>query len=319
VHEWNARRVQIRSTLYSLLRNLPPIFTPKPTITASEQRDGYRLEKFTFANGLGDTVYGYTLVPDKPNDAAVIYCHYHGGKYDLGKDELFFEPLFGEWQDKTPRGPALAQAGYLVLAIDAYSFGERQHQGPAGQRESGRDTESALFKRFLWEGRSLWSMMVYDDLLALNYLLTRPDIDPTRIAITGASMGGSRATWLAAIDERIKVIAPVVQYTRYQNFLASGEVNHHSFYYYVPGVLEAGLDMEAIVALSAPRPQIVLVGDSDVLSPADGIQMISDFTREVYRLYNADSHFEPHVYEGLAHVYTVEMFETMLAFFERYL
>ena len=234
------------------------------------------MEKFEFANGSGDMVYGYVLVPDQPNGGGVLYCHYHGGKYDLGKDELFDEPLFGEWVGQTSRGVALVQAGYVVLAVDSYAFGERQHQGPAGERESGRETEQSLFKRFLWEGSSLWSMIVYDDLLALNYLLTRPEVDPARVAVTGASIGGSRTTWLAALDDRIKVVAPVIQYTRYQNLIANGNLNGHSIYYYVPGVLKAGMDMEVLVALAAPRPQIVLIGGVDPLSPSDGITIIND-------------------------------------------
>jgi cephalosporin-C deacetylase-like acetyl esterase len=157
-------------------------------------------------------------------------------------------------------------------------------------------------------------MIVYDDLLALNYLLTRPEVDPQRIAVTGASLGGTRSTWLAALDERIKVVAPVVQYTRYQNLIADGNLNCHSFYYYVPAILKAGLDMEALAALAAPRPQLVLVGDSDPLSPPDGLPIITDFTRAVYRLYGAESHFQPHIYAGLDHVYTLEMFDTLLEF-----
>lgn len=317
--EWNARKVQIRSILYQLLGDLPPLFTPKPRITAIESRDGYRLEKCAFPNALGDTVYGYILVPDQPNGGAVLYCHYHGGKYELGKNEVFEEPLFGGWAGRTARGVALAQAGYVVLAIDAYAFGERQRQGPSGEREAGRETEHSLFKRFLWEGRTLWGMMVYDDWLALNYLMTRPEVDPARIAITGASLGGSRSTWLGALDERIKVVAPVVQYARYQNLLATGGISHHSFYYYVPGALKSGLDMEALAAVVAPRPQIALVGGNDPLSPPEGITIINDFTRAVYRLYGAEDRFAPHVYDGLAHEYTAAMFDTLLAFLRRHL
>jgi dienelactone hydrolase len=320
LHEWEARRVQIRSALYHQLGDLPPIFTPRADILKTEQRDGFRVEKIAFANGLDDTVYGYVLVPDQPNGAAVQYCHYHGGIYGLGKDEILGDPLWDEqWAGKTPRGVTLAQAGYLVLAIDAYAFGDRQNQGPAGERESGRDTENSLFKRFLWEGTSLWSMIFYDDLLALNYLLTRPEIDPARVAVTGASLGASRTTWLAAMDDRIKIAIPVSQLTRYQNLIGTGELNQHSIYYYVPGVLKAGLDMEALVALVAPRLQLILAGGSDALSPPEGIPIITDFARAVYRLYGAEENFQPRIYPELGHVYTTEMFATLLDFLEQHL
>lgn len=316
---WESQRQQIRGKLYETLGDLPPLFTPNPIIINTEQRDGYRLEKFTFPNSLGDTVFGYCLVPDQPNGAAVLYCHYHGGKYDLGKDEMFDEPLFGDWVGLTPRGIALVQAGYVVLAVDSYAFGERQHQGPAGDREAERDTEFSLSKRFLWQGTSLWGLIVHDDLLALNYLLSRPEVNESRVAVTGASMGGSRATWVAALDDRVKVVAPVIQYTRYRNLLAAGGLGGHSFYYYVPGALTMGFDMEGLVSLAAPRPQIVLVGDSDPLSPADGIAIINDYARAIYRLYGAEDHFQPHVYSGLGHSYTPEMFATLLEFLKNHL
>jgi hypothetical protein len=101
--------------------------------------------------------------------------------------------------------------------------------------------------------------------------------------------------------------------------IASGEINRHSIYYYVPGVLKAGLDMEALIALVAPRPQIVLCGGDDALSPPDGIPILSDFTRAVYHVYGAEGYFEPHIYPGLDHVYTVEMFTELLAFLKKHL
>ena len=77
--------------------------------------------------------------------------------------------------------------------------------------------------------------------------------------------------------------------------------------------------MEAIVALVAPRSQIVLVGDSDPLSPADGIIEINTFTHAIYRLYDAADRFEPHVYAGLDHHYTPEMFAALLKFLKKWL
>ncbi len=88
-------------------------------------------------------------------------------------------------------GPELVRAGYVVLCVDAYCFGERRWQGPAGKKEEGGQTESALSKTFLWQGRTLWGMMVRDDQLALGYLVTRPEVDPTRIAAMGLSMGST--------------------------------------------------------------------------------------------------------------------------------
>ena len=57
----------------------------------------------------------------------------------------------------------------------------------------------------LWRGRVLWGMMMFDELRALNYLASRPEVDPTRLGVTGMSMGSTKAWWLAALDPRVRL------------------------------------------------------------------------------------------------------------------
>ncbi|MBI1257404.1 MAG: dienelactone hydrolase [Chloroflexi bacterium] len=309
--EWEGYAPEARAALWSLLGDLPPMFTPTPTITAREARDGYRIESLEFDNGAGATVYGTLLLPANEGQPApaVLYHHLHGGKYALGKDELWSEDVIG-----FAPGPALVRAGFVVLAIDAYGFNQRETQGPAGERERGAATEQALFKKFVWEGSTLWGMMVRDDQLALNYLLSRAEVDPQRVGATGMSLGGSRTTWLGALDERLKVVIPVAQMTRYEDFGATGNYNLHSIYYYVPGFLKAGFDMEILTSLVAPRAQMILIGDSDPLSPIAGVRKIIDFTRQVYGLYGAEDRFRVEIQAGMAHKFTPTMFAQMLEF-----
>jgi dienelactone hydrolase len=309
IAEWIAQRIEVRAALWTLLGDLPPLFTPQPKVTAVEHRDRYMFEHFEFDNGTNSTVYGYLMIPDaiRSPAPAILYQHAHGGKYSRGKEELFQDDPIG-----ITRGAALVQAGYIVIAVDTYAFGQREHVGPAHELQTGSETEQAWFKKFLWEGKSLWGMIVRDDLLTLNYLLTRPEVDPTRIGTTGMSMGGSRATWLAALDERIAAVIPVAQMTRYHDFAKQGSYNLHSLYYYVPGALQSGLDMEVLVSLAAPRRQAILIGDSDPLSPIEGVSKIGTFTRHIYELYHAADQFELIVYQGVGHTYTAEMFQAML-------
>ncbi len=190
--QWDAQKAELRKKLWRLLGDMPPLFTPKARIDKSESRDGYSLEHFTFDNGVGDTVYGYILIPaghTRPGPA-ILYNHYHGGKYNQGKGEVIAKAF-----DKLDfiTGEALVKEGYIVQCIDAYAFGQRRFQGPAGEKEEGRQTEWSLFKAFLWEGKTLWGMIVRDDLLALNYLLSRPEVDPNRIGTMGMSMGATRS------------------------------------------------------------------------------------------------------------------------------
>jgi dienelactone hydrolase len=317
LQDWINERAAIRAKLWSLLGEMPPLFTPEVTILEREMREGCLVERIAFDNGAGATVYGYLLRPPdlSASAPAILYHHMHGNKYDLGKNELFQDWLI----EGVMPGPALVRAGFVVLCIDAYCFGERTSQGPAGDAESGAQTEQALFKHFVWQGVTLWGMMVRDDLLALNVLLSLPEVDAGRIGVTGMSMGGSRTTWLCALDDRPKALVPVAQMTRYADFAATGRYNLHGIYYYLPGVLKSGIDMEHLVARSAPRPQLVLIGDSDPLSPMTGIRKVETFARAAYVEAGADERVAFEITAGLAHKYTPAQFARMVAFFAQVL
>lgn len=315
---WEKRKVTLRNKLWQLLGDMPPLFAPEVTIRKKESRDGYTLERFTFDNSVGDTVHGYMLIPDghKGRRPAILYNHYHGGKYKQGKEEVLTK-AFSKLDFAT--GEELARKGYVVQCIDAYAFGERRFQGPAGKKEEGGRTESSLFKTFLWEGRTLWGMMVRDDLLALNYLASHPQVDPERIAAMGMSMGSTRTWWAAALDERIKVAISVACLTRYQNLIAHGSVRAHGIYYYVPNMLKERIDTESVIGLIAPRPHLTLTGDEDEGSPADGVRIINAFQEHLYKCYGKQADFRGILYPGIGHTYTRQMWQETLRWLKKHL
>jgi dienelactone hydrolase len=260
-------------------------------------------------------VPGYLILPkNSPGRApAILYCHWHGGEYEIGKEELF--------QAKhTPEapGPALAKRGFVVLAIDAYCFGERNGQGPDGPAEKGKEGEMTAAKFHLWVGRTLWGMMLRDDLMALDYLASRSEVDTNRIGVMGMSMGATRSWWLLALDERLKTGVPVCCLTRCRNLIQNELIYAHAIFYYVPNFLNH-FDSEAVVALIAPRPVLFLDGDRDITSPVDGIHAIESAVRPVYRLYGEEQKFQSMVYEGQGHLYTPEMWTKTLAWLDRWL
>jgi dienelactone hydrolase len=288
---------------------------PEVEILSREDRGDYVLEKFQFDNGAGATVPGCLLLPKNHSAKvpAILYCHLHGGLYDLGKAELF-------QTNRTPELPGLTLAarGYAVLAIDAYCFGERNGRGPGGPDEKGKDGEMTASKFNLWVGRTLWGMMLRDDLMALDYLASRPEVDANRIGVTGMSMGATRSWWLMALDDRIKTGVPVCCLTRGRNLIEHELLRAHGIYYFVPNVL-THFDTEAIVALIAPRPVLFLDGDQDINAPVDGIRAIETAVRPAYRLYGKENNFQSIIYEGQGHLYTPEMWSKTLAWLDEQL
>jgi dienelactone hydrolase len=312
---WRQQREVIRETLWKLLGDLPA--RPRvPEVRILEQRTeaGYRVERFEFDNAAGALVPGLLILPKDPRTpaAGILYCHWHGGEYDGGKREVFE-------QRHTPAVPAveLARCGYVVVAIDAYCFGERNGKGP-GSDEKGGAGELTASKFNLWFGRTLWGMILRDDLMALDYLASRPEVDASRHGATGISMGATRTWWLMALDERVRASVAVACLTRYQDLLAASLLRAHGIYYYVPGMLQH-FDTEAVIGLIAPRAALFLTGDQDGGSPVAGIRKIEASARKIYGLYGQAGQFESIVYSGVGHEYTPHMWRRMLEWMGRHL
>jgi hypothetical protein len=161
-----------------------------------------------------------------------------------------------------PYAKALTAEGYVALCIDHWCFGERGHT-----------TELDTFKAMLWQGRVLWGMMVYDSIRALDWLLTRSDVDGARVATLGMSMGSSMAQWLGALDERVKATVDICCLTEYHTLLAEKGLKGHGIYYYVPGLLKH-FTASDINALIAPRAHLGLAGTKDALTPLAGLDII---------------------------------------------
>ena len=313
IQAWETKRLEIRAQLWTLLGQLPPR-PAVPTIRtlSREQHAEYILEKFEFDNQAGAIVRGYLFLPKgvRGKAPAILYCHWHGGEYAIGKEELLRAD-----HTPAPPGPTFAARGFVVLGIDAYCFGERNGQGPGGPSEKGSDGELTASKFNLWHGRTLWGMILRDDLMALDYLVSRSEVDARRVGVTGISMGATRSWWLMALEDRIKTGVAVACLTRYQSLIAREGLKYHGIYYYVPGFLNH-FDTEAVVALAAPRPVLFQTGDQDEGSPVDGIRTIEWKVRSVYRLFDAENRFQSIIYPGVGHAYLPEMWTATLDWFD---
>ncbi len=259
-----------RKLLYSLLGDLPPRDRRIAARTEkTEERPGYVVEKLVLdLNGI-EPVPAYFVRPKGRAGRAptVLYNHAHGGEYKLGKEEL----LSGRVQlVAPPYAEFLASLGMNALCIDTWVFGERANQ-----------TELDTFKRMIWHGQVLWGMMVYDSLRAVDYLATRPDVDPARIATVGLSMGSAMAQWVAALHERVKVCVDLCCLTDYQALMEENNLKGHGIYYYVPGLLKH-FTAAQINALIAPRAHLAVEGNLDKLTPAAGLDRIDAELKKAY-------------------------------------
>src|SRR5215213_9150101 len=295
-----------RQELYGLLGDLPLRSRPLDAqLIAEEEREGYVLEKLVLdLNGI-EPVPAYFV---RPKDVqaplpVILYNHAHGGDYVLGKDEL----LVGHKVLQQPSyADVLTGLGFAALCIDSWAFGERR----------GR-SEGEIFREMLWSGPVMWGMMVYDSLRALDYLESRPDIDPARIGTLGLSMGSTMAWWLAALDTRVTVCIDICCLTDFEALIAHRSLEGHSVYYFVPRLLKHFTTAQ-INALIAPRAHLSLAGIFDPLTPPDGLDRIDAELRDVYAATGAADAWRLSRY-ATGHMETAAMRAEIIAFLQRWL
>jgi dienelactone hydrolase len=298
-----------RWELWSLLGDLPWDHEPAPPkLVRKEKHDGYTLERWILdLNGV-EPVPALLLIPDRRQDPApgLLFIHWHGGQYDLGKEQLLrgteVQPAYA---------PACVERGLVTLAIDCWCFGERKHDA------NGHQGEESAFKQMLWQGQSLWGMMMFDELRALSYLASRPEVDPSRLGAFGMSMGATKAWWLAALDQRVQVTMDICCLTDYQSLIEAQGLKDHSVYYFVPSLLKH-FDTFQINELIVPRPHLSVNGRSDSLTPPKGVEKVRDKLLPLYRAYGREQDCHIELFD-CAHQELPEMRGQILKWMDQYL
>lgn len=259
-----------REQLLSLLGEMPERHRVEAYTLKIEERESYLVETLILS------IHGVEEVPAyfvKPKDTVkkrpvVLFQHSHGGNYVDGKEEL----LKGAHYLQAPSyAKEFTSKGYSVLAIDHAGFGERR----------GR-TESEIFKEMLLTGKVMWGMMLYESMCAIDYLLSRSDMLPERLAVFGMSMGGLLSWWTAALDERVSVCVDLCAQVDHHTLIETNHLDRHGFYYYVPSLAKhfTAADIQEMIF---PRPHLSLVGKHDQLTPAEGVGRIQQTLSQAYQ------------------------------------
>ncbi|MCC6487728.1 MAG: acetylxylan esterase [Candidatus Hydrogenedentes bacterium] len=298
-----------REELWGLLGDLPERRKPQATLVQREQREGYALEHLILdLNGI-QPVPALLLIPNnvKTRAPGMLYIHWHGGDYNVGKMELLLGTRAME-----AYAPVYAEKGIVTLAIDSWCFGER-----APYPEEGKRGEEDTFKEMLWKGQVLYGMMLFDEWQALNYLCTRPEVDDTRIGAFGISMGSTKAWWLAALDERVSCCIDLCCLTDYQALIEDKGLRRHGIYYYVPNLLKH-FDTKDINELIVPRARLSLIGREDGLTPSRGVEKVRDHLLPLYERYGRKEDCRIELFD-CPHQELPEMRAIVLEWLDRYL
>jgi dienelactone hydrolase len=297
--QWEDQRTRLREKMFAAMGPFPE----KPCSLEAEvrgilKRDGYRIEKLVFRSrpDVWVTATAYVPEPDKGKRPAVLAVH---GHWALARRDPVVQA----------RCLGLVKLGFFVLAVDAFGAGERYTKPAAGTYHG------ALYGSTLWPvGQTLLGMQVYDNRRAVDYLLSRPEVDGDELGITGASGGGNQTMYAGALDERFRAVVPVCSVGTYQAYLRSAccvcEV--------LPGALRFAEEGD-VLALAAPRALLVINATKDSFNFSVGeAQKSIARARAVFKLHGVEEKIAHAVFES-PHAYNQPMRQAMYGWMTQWL
>lgn len=239
----------------------------------------------------------------------------------------------------------LANRGFVAIAIDGRYHGERSGLGVGTKSYNEAIVKAWRAKDGEPQAHPFYFDTCWDIWRTIDYLQTRPDVDPERIGMIGISKGGIE-TWLAgAVDERVKVAVPCIgvqsfrwslEHERWQarantikeahevaaKDLGEAAINQkvcrELWGKVIPGILDE-FDGPSMLRLFAGRSLLILNGERDPNCPLEGAELAFASAKQAFHAANADDHLEINVAKGTGHAVTKEQQEAAVEWFVRWL
>src|SRR6266851_4110832 len=269
------RNQSVRERLLDILGGLPDYNGPlNSRVTARIEADSYTIENVIFESLPRFYVTANLYRPNQP------------GRYP----GVLLQS--GHTQEGKPEGQRLAAnlalKGFVVLAFDPVGQGEREqtYDRRVDRPLAGWSVPEHIQAggQSILIGESVARYFIWDAKRALDYLISRPDVDAAHLGATGCSGGGALTTFLGALDPRLKAVAPACFINSYRLLYAGPDPDSEMS---PPSILTSGLDMADYVELSAPTPWLILATEGDYFTPA-GARLVYEEARRWFGLYGAE-------------------------------
>lgn len=265
------RQVALRAAFREALGELPAEKTPlNPRVVGRDRRDGYSVERVIYESRPGHHVTANLYLPDAPPPfpGVLVPC----GHSANGKAAETYQRI----------SILLARNGMAALCFDPIGQGERvQWLDDAGKPVVKASTaeHDLVGIGALLVGRSAAGYRVWDAVRSLDYLASRPEIDPNKLGCTGNSGGGTETAYLMAFDDRVAVAAPSCYMTSLERLFAT--IGPQDAEQNLTGQVALGIEHADYATMRAPKPTLLSVGTRDYFD----INGAWDTFREVKRIY----------------------------------
>lgn len=309
LEQLRARQELMRREFIACLGGLPPSDTPlKARTVGTISCDGFSIEKVIFASRPGIFVTANLYLPDgitSPRGAVLFLCGHH---YEAKQNP--------EYQAVCQY---LVRAGLVVLAQDPVGQGERlSYYEPAlgGTTVDWGTTEHEYAgTQCLPLGDTIGRYFVHDAMRGVDYLCSRPEVDPARIGVTGNSGGGTQTSMLMVCDPRLAAAAPATFIMDRRAWLYQGGAQDAEQIW--PGTTALGFDHEDILLALAPKPVLVLATTWDFF-PLEGTRRTVSRAQRIWELLGAGDKLQL-VEDQSRHEYTPRLAQAAAEFFSLHL
>lgn len=305
LERWKTSRPELQRQCREMLGldPMPARTDLAPQITGIVERPDFVIEKIHFQSAPGLFVTGNLYRPkvvERPLPAILYVCGHAG----VVKDGV----IYGCKTHYQHHAAWYAANGYVCLVVDTLQLGELPglHHG----------THHLGMWWWISRGYTPAGIEAWNGVRALDYLVSRAEVDPKRIGVTGRSGGGATSWWLAAIDDRVAAVAPVAGITDLTNHVVDGVVKGHCDCMYFVNLYR--WDFPMVAALVAPRPLLFENTDKDPIFPENGVRRIYGELEKVYDWYHASDRLGLVIGAG-GHIDSEEVRHPSFAFFNNWL
>ncbi|MHC4582324.1 MAG: alpha/beta hydrolase family protein, partial [Planctomycetota bacterium] len=278
--DWDRHAAFIRKSMAAWTGPLPERTPLKARVTGIISRDRYRLEKILFESRPDFLVSANLYLPRNcsPPHPAVLNVIGHS-------------PAGKATEKVQRRAIAQARKGFVALVIDCIGQGERQVAEYAKVHSPPGNAHQIVGTQAFIAGTHVFNFMVWDAVRAVDYLVSRPEVDPKRIACTGCSGGGMMTTYILAFEPRIAIAVPACNPCTWSHRVHANLATDHEQVFF--GAFAAGVDPRGDpLFCQVPKPLLISATTDDNLNPSSGVWELSTW---LYRAYSA--HGELHRFQ----------------------